>query len=126
MRSVRRWDPLELPGRRRWQLVALDFDTDWLEIRICSGELRVRLRWDSQVLVQVRDESDLLGVLAAPGFDFPHPFYRIENSSLIRFFVEDSGGLREPAEIEHFAIYTIDECVDVLATNAPLSATITS
>ena len=88
---------------------------------VCNDELRVEFRWDTQVLVVVRDEGDLAGVLSDPGFDFPHPFYTVEGSPLVRLFVEDSAGVRQATEIVHFALYTVDECVDLLATSGPLS-----
>lgn len=47
-------------------------------------------------------------------------FYRIKKSSYIDFFHEMTLNLYSDWEISHYAIYTTDDCIDIISETPPL------
>lgn len=51
--------------------------------------------------------------------NFPHVFWKVDNSSLIEEFHRQSSGVAETLPIVHYAFLTSSDCVDVLAVEEP-------
>ena len=43
----------------------------------------------------------------------------VENSEYLEWFHKESGGIREGQPLVHYAIYTVNECIDVLDIEPP-------
>jgi len=118
---VVRWDPCAARGGR-WVLDELRMGGGRLVVRVEAefppGRV-LELSWDSEVFVQARDEGDYLAVSRWGGFEYPHPFYLIEDSPVLERIVGESDGVRTGSSLSHFAIYTTDTCVDVVALEPP-------
>jgi hypothetical protein len=50
----------------------------------------------------------------------PHLFWKVETSSLLAEYHRQSMGTRANWAITHYAFLSVNDCIDVLATEAPL------
>ena len=117
-----RWEPF--PGTRgRWYLEGLHLDREGFRLLLRDEDVTrpmLLLAFETPLLFQVADEGFRL---SGPDDDselaFPHPFYTVERSSLVKDFHRSSAGVYRDWTIRHFAIYAADECVDVLSIKEP-------
>ena len=112
------WDVV--PGR----LVRVSIEgvvDDWEGFRILlrdhESDRLIRVAFGSHVAYQNRDESDLVGEAARSNGLGRGCFYRVRNSEFAARFAADSA--RQFGTLEHFAIVTGTDCIDVLATAEP-------
>lgn len=99
---------------------------DWEGFRILIGSDNIsapmlRLAFPDAVLYQNYDESFKQ---STPGdgseLDFPHPFYTVENSALLADFHAKAKNTMKDTPIRHYAIYTSNDCIDILSTGEPV------
>ena len=113
------WDVV--PGRSVFASVEGLID-DWegfrLLLRDYEGDRMFRITFPAFVAYQNRDESDLHGETVRSDGLGRGCFYRVKNSEFVARFKMDS--LRDSYVLEHFAIVTDSDCVDVLATEEPI------
>lgn len=64
------------------------------------------------------DEGDYLKTVYSG--DTEGSLFIVENSSFARWFSEESKGIFSESEITHYAIYTQDECIDILVKYPPV------
>jgi hypothetical protein len=105
------------------------YDLD--ELREHAGVLEVHLRsedrrrltfsFSAHLAFQKADEGDSLVTLNAIGSisELGRSFYRVEESDYIRWFVEQSYGIRSPESLTHIVITTIDDIIDVITLEMP-------
>ena len=68
------------------------------------------------------DESFMLKVWDSMNKeDLGKTFYVVKNSSYIDFFKEMTFNLHDDWDIEHYAIYTTEDCIDILSINEPVA-----
>lgn len=77
----------------------------------------LRIAFGSHVSYQNRDESDLDGEAGRSDGLGRGCFYRVRDSEFEARFRADSA--RQFRELQHFAIVTDTDCIDVLATDEP-------
>lgn len=121
--SVRilRWEPVHEQGGR-WVLAGLRLADGHLILQVESERPEqpvLELVWDSEVFFQARDEGDYLTLFQWGEFAFPHPFYIVEGSPVVARVVGESSGVRASDDLVHYAVYTTDTCVDVVALDPP-------
>jgi hypothetical protein len=76
-----------------------------------SDHLGFRKAGESDSLVTLRE----IAVTAQAG----RSFYIVENSDYVRWFVDQSHGIRRMESLQHIAIVTIDDIIDVIALSLP-------
>lgn len=90
----------------------------WLSPEPPGGMLVVR--FSSVLFYANSDEGNRLApVLNNRELQFPHVFWKVDDSSLVAEFLRQSAGTCEGLLITHFAFLTSSDCIDVLATEEP-------
>jgi hypothetical protein len=85
---------------------------------IRDPDQRLRLLWERPHAYRNIDESyrvDLWQTFATYG----HPFWIVRDSDWIKEFRASSGGVADRVNLQHYAIYTDDDCIDVLSATPP-------
>jgi len=78
------------------------------------------VRFEYYLMYVNSDEGDRLSkVLEPERFEFPHAFWKVEDSALLSEFQRQSVGVREKVAIKHFAFLSASDCIDVLAIKEP-------
>jgi hypothetical protein len=102
------------------------------ELHASKGDLRVNLefentkkvisiRFESPYLIRVMDEGDRLQTLPLLGEHAGEtPFFMVNNSTLVQWFHSENRGIRSAQRIFHYAVYTANECIDVLTGIHPV------
>ncbi len=118
--------------KRKWEPIANlthNYGVEYLLDNKNGLEILLFDRWTEDIL-KVTFEGHLLYrnindsyYLNGPDFlpdneesEEPWEFYIIENSEFKKWFkMQDAANLCDPKEIIHYAIYTTDDCIDVLS-----------
>jgi hypothetical protein len=66
------------------------------------------------------DGARLAAIANAVPLDLPHPFWTVEESSLVSEYHRQSCGTRQGWNITHYAFLSVNDCIDVLATESPV------
>jgi hypothetical protein len=117
-----RWNPLlKFEGKRMYCEAVHD---DWEGFRIwLSSEKPSRMlivRFEHAMFYANSDEGKRLSAVENDDeMDFPHVFWKVENSALLAEFHRHSSGTAESLEITHYAFLTSSDCIDVLSVGAP-------
>ena len=91
----------------------------WLRSEQCT-EAMIIIRFDSIYMYVNSDEGKRLSkVKSDEKMSFPHAFWKVENSSLVREFHRQSVGVYEDDNVQHFAFLTCNDCIDVLSVEEP-------
>ena len=125
MLKIKKWVPFEDLNFDRWYCEGLHDDYEGFRV-LLTGEEKpepiVRLLFEYVYFYQNRDEGKFLVHEPSEGnYEFPHPFYILENSKLLKRFHEESAGIYAEYPIKHYAIYTTNDCIDVLSIDAPIA-----
>lgn len=75
------------------------------------------LRFEHSLCYRMIDEGDYL--LTMNGFQGGWSFFIVKHSSFRAWFDEESCGARVGEDMVHYAIYTPNECMDILALRPP-------
>jgi hypothetical protein len=117
-----RWNPLPaLEGKRMYCEAVHD---DWEGFRIWlrperEGAMLV-VTFPSVLFYANTDEGNRLSKIAnETALDFPHVFWKVEDSALIAEFHRQSCGTTEGLQITHYAFPSASDCVDVLSLEPP-------
>ena len=117
-----RWEPLTIPECPVYCEVLRD---DYEGFRVLlNGESRttrtIRVTFEAPLMYQVRGEwFQLAPQTHALGLEPGYPFYVVEDSPLLVEFHLASLGIYQTWHINHYAIYTATDCIDVLSTVPP-------
>ncbi len=113
----RKWEPLPNLTYNYGKQSLLDRGNS-LEILLFERwtEDTLKIIFDGYLLYRNIDDSYYLnGPAFPPNFKGPWEFFIIENSKFKEWFKQqDAAKLCDPEEIIHYAIYTMDDCIDVL------------
>lgn len=117
-----RWSPCPTLDGKRISCEALTDNRQGFEIRLrpeAGPDLSVAF---PSVLLYVNsaEGTRLSRVANGEPLSFPHAFWRVTDSALIAEFHRQSLGTRQDWNITHYAFLTINDCIDVLATEMPV------
>lgn len=114
--EVKNWD--EINGlEERFYLESLHDDYEGLRL-IFKNENNERvlcIRFDSVLSYRNVDEGDLL----KSSNSVKGGFHKIDSSQYLRWFHEESYDRWKDKKVIHYAIYTPDDCVDILSIEPP-------
>jgi hypothetical protein len=103
---------------------ALHDDNDGFKI-LLRGESAtsriLRISFDAPLSYRNTNESYLLELWhSTDAKNLGKVFYFVENSSYIDFFNNMTENIYLDWDVNHYAVYTIADCVDILSSNAPI------
>lgn len=85
-----------------------------------NKERTIKITFQDYLTYRNTNESYLLKLWSnIPDEMLGFTFYKIDNSSYIKYFHEMSLGVYIDWEIIHYGIYTGQDCIDILATQEP-------
>jgi hypothetical protein len=120
----KRWNPIPKLEGVRLYCAAVHDDREgfriWLDGEPTAFLGIVVIRFENVLLYTNSDEGKRLnGIENISKVQFPHGFWKVENSSLIKEFHRQSENVYESDEIIHYAFLTCDNCIDVLSWSNP-------
>jgi len=126
MQKIEQWNPF--PNQQEKQGIyceGLHDDYEGFRVLLTTEEKSapmLRLSWENALYYQNRDEGYFFNHGDFEGdFDFPHPYYEIKKSELVKKFHHESGSAYEDWEVRHYCIYTCNDCIDVLSVAEPIA-----
>ncbi len=114
------WTPIEnLP--REIYLEALHDDYEGFRLLLRGKSLYdavLRVHFDNVLSYRNTDEGDLIRTLAevVPGWCF----YTVEDSTFKQWLEDERQGAYDSTNVSHYAIYTPNDCVDILTESEPI------
>jgi hypothetical protein len=117
-----RWNPIPtLEGKGMYCEAVHD---DWEGFRIwLSPDPRggmIIVRFESVLFYANSDEGKRLSsVENQSDLEFPHVFWKVEDSALVTEFHRQSLGTCDGLNITHYAFLTSSDCIDVLSADEP-------
>ncbi|GBC59932.1 hypothetical protein DENIS_0874 [Desulfonema ishimotonii] len=116
-----KWEPIRLTHKPLYCEAVYD---DYEGFRILfKGEDKtspmLRVSFESVLTYRNIDEGDYMHTLDLIDNESGHPFYIVNNSSLVKWFHKESYGIHEDTIITHYAFYTSNDCIDVLSSFEP-------
>lgn len=119
----KRWNPVPKLEGLRLYCEALHDDREGFRLRFRSDDSSlgiVVVRFESHLLYTNSDEANrLAGIENADEVLFPHAFWKVENSDLVKEFQRQSAHLHEHDPLTHFAFLSCNDCIDVLSIAEP-------
>ncbi len=116
-----RWNPVPAFEGQRLSCEALH--DDWEGVRIWlkrpSGTMLIVTFPSVLIYASSSDGTRLSAIANTKPLDLPHAFWTVEASALIAEFHRQSCDTRSNWTIKHYAFLCTNDCIDVLATEAP-------
>ncbi|MCB1582552.1 MAG: hypothetical protein KDI92_05755 [Xanthomonadales bacterium] len=118
-----KWDPIPVYAGMRFDVEAVH--DDWEGFRIWfrpHNQTKPMLiaRFEDELFYASSDEGDRLSGAKNDIWDeFPHLFWKVDESELINEFVRQSKGIRDGSAIQHYCFMSCNQCVDVLSLSEP-------
>ena len=120
--KFREWKPIEdVPSLL--YLEAMHHDYEGLRFLLRGEDPRSRMlviRFESEVGYRNINESYLIRTWAAADWKNLPSLLQVENSEWVRWLVEEAGGVLQEGSLTHYAIYTPEDCVDVVTMFEPV------
>lgn len=117
----KKWFPIEgLP--KRLYCEGIHDDYEGLRILLKGEEKEssmLRLLFDAVLAYRNVDESYLLKTIDKIEDPGQSTLYVVENSSWVEWFKEESYNTLQNSKINHYAIYTPNDCIDILSEYEP-------
>jgi hypothetical protein len=117
----RPWQPIEgIPDPVYCE--ALHDDYEYLRILLRGADPKsrmLRIRFESVVAYRNINESYRIRTWSCLRGQTIPPLLTVENSSWIAWLKEESGGVLEHERLIHYAIFTPEDCIDVVAALPP-------
>jgi hypothetical protein len=89
-------------------------NSEGLHITICRDNISYKVIFESYFSYRISDESILFRIIENNSEIMDdNIFYIVENSSYIDF-LKETGAFYDEVEMIHYAIYTENECVDIV------------
>jgi hypothetical protein len=90
-------------------------NSEGLYITICKDQILYKVFFESFLSYRISDESILFRIIENNSDIIDNNiFYIVKNSSYINF-LKETGAFYDDVEMIHYAIYTENECVDIVA-----------
>jgi hypothetical protein len=93
-----------------------------LEIRLIDeGRRRLSITFDCYLAYRKLDEGDALVTLeeVTQRCELGKSFYLVEESSFLDWFVSQTCGSRSRDHLQHYAVHTINDVIDVISPTPP-------
>ncbi|EBX9240329.1 hypothetical protein DRF02_24835 [Salmonella enterica subsp. salamae] len=104
------------------QVIDFHYKAGGLEIIISldgvSPDFRVFFDWSHSF--RVTDEGDLLKMLGEQSGKILVGIYKVEKSSYLEWFNDQSVNIRSKDNVAHYLIVTVNDVVDVLSSEPPI------
>ena len=118
--TLRPWRPIpDVPDRLYLQSMHDDGDDLTILLRVESSQSVLRLVYEAPIGYRSINETyrlrtwDMADMRALPSLLI------IDNSKWIKWLIEEAVGILDDRALVHYAIYTPDDCIDVVADIAP-------
>ena len=115
------WRPVEgVPARIHCE--AIHDDVEGLRILLHGDDPSgptLRLRFESVVGYRNINESYRLRTWGQLDMSSRSPLLRVRNSQWVDWLAEEAGGVFEPANVTHYAVFTSEDCIDIASEFAP-------
>jgi len=120
----KRWNPVTYLEGKRLFIEAVVDDSEGFRIRFSSYNTKLGIvaivKFETvQMYVNSNESYRLSEVQNSKEIEFPHTFWKVGNSALLREFDRQSLNIYKDDGIEHYAFLSCDECVDVLSWAKP-------
>jgi hypothetical protein len=116
-----KWCPLErIPARLYCE--GLHDDYEGFHILLRGGESSsrmLRIAFDPALVYRNIDDGDLLKTICTLSEPEVSSLFTVENSTWLEWLHEESHGIHDGEAIIHYAIYTANDCIDVLSAFEP-------
>lgn len=118
-----RWNPVPEYEGKRFEVEAVHDDWDGFRIWFRpydTTQAMLIAHFEYPLFYSSSDEGDRLdGATNELSLEFPHLFWKVRNSDLVKEFKRQSGGVRAQDPMDHFCFLSCNQCVDVLAAENP-------
>lgn len=116
-----RWNPVPTLEGKRMHCEALHDDWEGFRIWLSTtpNNRMLVVRFPSVLFYANSDEGKRLAAVENE-LEFPHVFWKVEQSALIAEFHRQSLDAYKDLNITHYAFLTSNDCVDVLSTDEPV------
>lgn len=117
-----RWDPLDdIPETLNCEGIHDDYEGFRILLKDAGGSGAVlRIKFDFLRSYRKSDEGDLLKTISNNRHIGKSTLFLVENSSYVNWFHEETIGIHLNRVIKHYAIYTSNDCIDVLSDAEPI------
>jgi hypothetical protein len=114
------WEPLKnIPRKLCCEGIHDDYEGFRILLRENNYSSVLRILFDAVRSYKWSDESDLLKTVASINDAGRSSLFIVDNSSWVKWFHEETYDIYKDSDIKHFAIYTSDDCIDVLSEFEP-------
>ena len=122
--TYKKWNPIPVLEDKCLYVEAVHDDWEGFRIWFSSENTKLGVvlivKFEVALMYVNSDESyRLSSVQNREQMKFPHLFWKVENSELIKEFHRQSVNIYEDWEIQHFAFLSGGDCVDVLSLSEP-------
>jgi hypothetical protein len=117
----KKWNPIE-GNLKRLSCEALHDDFEGFRIILRSEDDSLpllRVYFENALAYRNIDEGDRLKTINQNREFDGHSFFIVENSNWLEWFDKESLSIHKKENIKHYAIYTINDCIDILSESAP-------
>ncbi len=119
MEKFIKWQPCVRINSLRCLIECLTYNSGNLKISMSQCRTNFTLVFDGNILsYRCIDESYMLKTLNEQSFD-GWSFYKVKNSKFLKWFKKESMSVYDDLNIQHYAIYSPDDCIDILSASAP-------
>jgi hypothetical protein len=116
----KKWEPLkDIPRRLYCEGIHDDYEGFRILLRENDRSPVLRIMFDTVRSYRKSDEGDLLRTIASINDPSRSSLFIVDNSSWVKWFHEETYDIHKDRDIKHFAIYTPDDCIDVLSEFEP-------
>lgn len=114
------WEPLvNIPRILHCEGLHDDYEGFRILLRKDNYSPVLRILFPTTRFYKKSDEGDLLRTIASINDPGRSTLFMVENSSWVKWFHEETFDVFKDKDIKHFAIYTPDDCIDVLSEFEP-------
>lgn len=116
-----KWEPIEdIPARLSCEGLHHDYEGFRILLKGPGPDSATfRIIFDPTLAYRNIDEGDLLKTI----HEMPDPgifsLFTVDSSTWLKWFHEESYGIHKDENIVHYAIYTVNDCIDVLSAFEP-------
>lgn len=115
----KKWTPIEsLPKTLYLEAVHDDWEGFRLLLKHDEARRILRITFNPPLSYRNTDEGDLLKSINEQDLG-GWSLYVVSSSDYLAWFSDQSCGIHEPDDVVHYAIYTPNDCVDVLSAHSP-------
>ena len=122
--KYKKWNPIPQFENKCLYLEAVHDDCEGFRLWFSDEESKLNIvlivKFDDVFLYTTSNESYRLSAVDSEAeMKFPHLFWKIEDSDLIKEFHRQSLKIYEDFEIQHFAFLSGEDCIDILSVSEP-------